>query len=126
MRGILAPGATPQPRPRSTGCAAFAPLQALAIACLVGALVIVPSLVLVAKPRFLEPEFGQFKISKIRRYKPIKERLLQPVGNRQLKPTENRLLKPTETLRLKPTDIDNKELMKREEESNDKDIKKTG
>jgi hydrophobe/amphiphile efflux-3 (HAE3) family protein len=87
-------------------------------ACLVGALVIVPSIVLVVKPRFLEPEFSQFKISKIRRFKQTKERLLQP--------TETRQLKPTETRQLKLTDIDKTELMEREEESKDKDIKQTG
>jgi uncharacterized membrane protein YdfJ with MMPL/SSD domain len=57
--------------------------------CLVGALVIVPSLVLVARPKFLEPR--QLQPTAIRKLKPTKINPQKPKGKSQLKPAVNEL-----------------------------------
>jgi hydrophobe/amphiphile efflux-3 (HAE3) family protein len=88
--------------------------------CLVGALVIVPSLILVTKPKFLEPEFEEYTKSKIRKLKLSGVRWLKPTAIDKIR------WKPAITRELKLTETDGIKSIETEKKSTDKEIKQTG
>jgi hydrophobe/amphiphile efflux-3 (HAE3) family protein len=111
-------------------------------ACLVGALVIVPSLVLVVKPRFLEVS----RLKLVGRLKPTGIGLkptgiglkptgiglkptgigLKPTGIDEVESGEHRQQRPSIVRELKPTEINEEEIRETDEEQDGKNIKQTG